>query len=289
MNDFCHHFSSLPNAVDCDLIDKGKMRVLFVELDVNDLNKKEYTRLNENLILIPTSKKPTISIHKHEVLFIKSQSCISLRNLFNTNSKFIGIFFNEDSLNYFLKKYYPEFTNTKGNKKESAISLVIDDYFENFVLSILNLYNLKTVSKHILFLKFLELMVHLKNSNKEIFSFFDKSNHTKGGFKNMLERNIDIETNVVDLIKLSNMSASSFRREFHKLYNTTPAKWLKKKKLKCAACLLKNNKKTPTDIYFDLGFESLSSFIFAFKNEFGTTPKQYSIDNDKKYHHPIKA
>ena len=63
--------------------------------------------------------------------------------------------------------------------------------------------------------------------------------------------------------------------EFKKYFKNSPSKWFQEKRLKHAAFLLKNKPIRPSDIYLEVGYETLSNFIQAFKMKFGQTPKQY--------------
>jgi AraC-like DNA-binding protein len=52
-------------------------------------------------------------------------------------------------------------------------------------------------------------------------------------------------------------------------------KWFLKKRLQFATDLLLKEGKRPSEIYEELGFESLSSFTQAFKTEYKVTPRQF--------------
>ena len=52
---------------------------------------------------------------------------------------------------------------------------------------------------------------------------------------------------------MTGRSLSTFKREFKTIFNTTPGKWLMKKRLQEAYFLLDKEHKKPTDIYIDLG------------------------------------
>ena len=74
------------------------------------------------------------------------------------------------------------------------------------------------------------------------------------------------------------MSVSTFKREFEKNFKSPPSKWFQEKRLEHAAFLLKNKSKRPSDLFEEIGYESLSNFIQAFKTKFGVTPKRYQLD-----------
>ena len=71
---------------------------------------------------------------------------------------------------------------------------------------------------------------------------------------------------------LTGRSLTTFKRDFKKAFNMTPQRWLTKKRLELAHYLLIEKKKKPTDVCFEVGFENLSHFSFAFKKQFGYAP-----------------
>jgi AraC-like DNA-binding protein len=81
---------------------------------------------------------------------------------------------------------------------------------------------------------------------------------------------------------MTGRSLSTFKREFKAIFNTSPGKWIMKKRLDEAYFLLDKEHKKSTDIYIDLGFEDLSHFSFVFKKEFGVSPSEVSRISVKK-------
>lgn len=73
---------------------------------------------------------------------------------------------------------------------------------------------------------------------------------------------------------LTGRSLSTFKRDFTKLFNTTPEKWLQKRRLEQAHFLILQKRKRPSEIYLELGFETLSHFSYTFKRQFGQTPTE---------------
>jgi AraC-like DNA-binding protein len=71
---------------------------------------------------------------------------------------------------------------------------------------------------------------------------------------------------------LTGRSLATFRRDFKKIYNTTPQKWLTGKRLQLAHYQIAEKQRKPNDVYIEAGFENLSHFSFAFKNHFGYPP-----------------
>lgn len=68
---------------------------------------------------------------------------------------------------------------------------------------------------------------------------------------------------------LTGSSLSTFKRDFEKIYHTTPSKWLIQKKLEDAHYLLKEKKLKSTEVYLEVGFKDYSHFFVAFKKLLG--------------------
>lgn len=71
---------------------------------------------------------------------------------------------------------------------------------------------------------------------------------------------------------LTGRSVATFRRDFKKAFNLTPQKWLTDKRLNLAHYLMAEKQIKPIDVYLETGFENLSHFSYAFKNQFGYSP-----------------
>lgn len=71
---------------------------------------------------------------------------------------------------------------------------------------------------------------------------------------------------------LTGRSLTTFKRDFYKAFNSTPQRWLTKKRLELAHYEIAEKHKKPVDVYFETGFENLSHFSFAFKKQFGYAP-----------------
>ena|SRR5579859_1519462 len=79
---------------------------------------------------------------------------------------------------------------------------------------------------------------------------------------------------VAELANLSNCSLAKFKRDFQRLYNSSPRTWINLKRLEHAHMLLRNTDRPVTEIALDCGFESASYFIRLFKKEYQCTPTE---------------
>ncbi|OCX53386.1 AraC family transcriptional regulator [Mucilaginibacter sp. PPCGB 2223] len=91
---------------------------------------------------------------------------------------------------------------------------------------------------------------------------------------NFMHRNFMFNMSLEKLGYLTGRSLSTFNRDFKKLFNETPQKWLTDKRLELAYYHLTEKKKKPTEVYLEVGFEDLSHFSFVFKKKYGRSPNQ---------------
>ncbi|MGJ1412502.1 helix-turn-helix domain-containing protein [Sphingobacterium thalpophilum] len=119
------------------------------------------------------------------------------------------------------------------------------------------------------------------NKTKEIFlllemlwpgikkSLFDFSEPIKLDLAEFMTRNYSYNVTLERFAYLSGRSLATFKRDFKKIYNLSPHKWLMKKRLEEAKRLIFEEKQAPCSIYLQVGFENLSHFSTAFKKFYG--------------------
>lgn len=125
-------------------------------------------------------------------------------------------------------------------------------------------------------LKFKELILSIADNpdNKELLSYFSSllQEPQNVSLQRIMEENFCFNLKLEDYAKLSCRSVSGFKRDFLKIYNTSPGKWLLEKRLNHALHLLTNLGKTAADAAFESGFESPSHFSRSFRDRFGMSP-----------------
>lgn len=83
-------------------------------------------------------------------------------------------------------------------------------------------------------------------------------------------RNITLEK----FAEMSGRSLSTFNRDFRKIFQMSPHKWIKQKRLELARKLLISTSKKASDVYLEVGFEDLAHFSRSFKSYFGLNPSE---------------
>jgi len=101
---------------------------------------------------------------------------------------------------------------------------------------------------------------------------FDFSEPYKIDLEAFMNQNFMYNVPTEKFAKLTGRSLASFKRDFEKVFNTTPGQWLQQKRLNEALYLIKERGRKPSDVYMEVGFENLSHFSFCFKKTFGIAP-----------------
>jgi AraC-like DNA-binding protein len=101
-------------------------------------------------------------------------------------------------------------------------------------------------------------------------------------FKQIIEDNIFTHLSTEQLARLTKLSTSSFKREFKRIYNDTPANYFKNKRLEKAAELLLISDERITDISFNCGFSNLAHFSKCFHERFNRSPSDFRLNKKNK-------
>lgn len=96
-------------------------------------------------------------------------------------------------------------------------------------------------------------------------------------FKSTIQHNLYSNLSLDELAILCHLSTSSFKRKFKTVFNESPKKYISKKKVEKAASLLRTSELRITDIAYDVGFDSLSTFNRNFTNIYGKSPSAYRL------------
>lgn len=141
------------------------------------------------------------------------------------------------------------------------------------------------VNDDLLILKLKEIILLLlqtddyKNIDQILSSLFSPATHS---FKQVIEAHCYSDLTIEELADLTNFSISSFKREFRRIYNDSPANYLRNKKLDKAAELLRNSDQRITEVAYNSGFNELPHFSKCFKDKFGLSPSAYKDKHNDK-------
>lgn len=96
-------------------------------------------------------------------------------------------------------------------------------------------------------------------------------------FEEIIQYNLYSDLGLTEFAKLCHMSLSTFKRKFKLVYNESPAKYISKMKINKAAEALVKKELRISDIAYDLGFDSLTTFNRAFKEQMGKSPTEFRM------------
>ena len=180
--------------------------------------------------------------------------------------------FDEEFLRKFQEKH--PVTVTPFKREESFLSLPENELIPHFIHSLTPYYNSwGEIDKAFFDVKREELLLIMLQLNPGLSGvFFDYGAPDKIDLEEFMNRNYLFNVTIDRFAYLTGRSLSAFKRDFHAIFNETPSRWLVRKRLEDAYFLIGKKRKKPSDIYIDLGFETLSHFSFAFKKLFGQTP-----------------
>ncbi len=244
------------------------------------LNKNTFSFLQEGTKEVFFDNS-SYSISNTQFLLMKSGHCLMTEKLSNIKKNYRSVlfFFSNEAVSRFIRKF--ELNESSSKVYVSTYSFNYDSFIKRFVESVLDISKLsKSIQKNILEVKFEEVMLYLVESRGTdfLYSLVNKSDDQSQNFIQTIESNQLNKLTIKELSFLCNMSVSKFKREFEKNYNLSPIKWFQDKRLDHSAYLLKNDRRRPSDIYEEIGYDNLSNFIKGFKAKFGITPKQYQLD-----------
>lgn len=223
------------------------------------------------------SDNSILSIDNSRFLVMKSGHCLMTEKLSELkNYRSMLLFFSNEILMKFLRK---EGLSKKGSIEcKSVYSFKYDEFIQRFVISLSDISMLsKDARKKLFEIKFEEIMLYLTEiyGTEFLYSLTKNNNDTTQRFIQTVENNQLSKLTLKELAFLCNMSISTFKRKFEKHYAASPVKWFQNKRLEHAHYLLKKEEKSSSEIYFEIGYENLSSFIQAYKLKYGMTPKQH--------------
>ncbi|WP_343670901.1 AraC family transcriptional regulator [Chitinophaga sp.] len=116
------------------------------------------------------------------------------------------------------------------------------------------------------------LLLQLKPELKNL--LFDFSTPGKIDLEAYMNEHYKFNVDISRFAYLTGRSLATFKRDFEKVFHTTPGKWLQQKRLEDAYYLIKEKGWKSTDVYLEVGFKDLSHFSFVFKKVYGVAPSR---------------
>jgi AraC-like DNA-binding protein len=227
------------------------------------------------------------------ILFRRNQLAkLTKRPVGDTPVKTVSIFFTQS----FLKEYYsmhPEHPSAGNAPKQppnqaeneahaeplKIIRFGKSPLFDSLFNSILPYYEFRgLLPEGLITLKLSEAMTILKAVDKRIDGILTEfAEPGKIDLADFMQKNYFFNVSMERFSYLTGRSLATFKRDFQKIFNTSPQKWLLQKRLEQAHYLIMERKQKPSDVYLEVGFENLSHFSSSFKQLFGYNPSSLRV------------
>lgn len=266
----------------------GKM--LFEKVVIRPPYKRPYPMPDEACFLYvlnggaqPVSSLKVVKVLEKEAVLMKCGSYFfrMLPSDATGNYAAVAVHFYPDVLRKVYRNEVPSFLKTGqySSFKSGVVKFKAEELLQKYFDQILFYFDSPgLVSEELLILKLKELFLLLDNTAnapaiREILAnLFTPKTY---GFKEVIEAHICSNLTLEALAEITNLSESSFKREFRKIYQESPGNYFKNRKLDKAAGLLKATDLNVSEIAYDCGFNDLANFTVAFKRKYGCPPSTY--------------
>ncbi|GAA4311131.1 hypothetical protein GCM10023149_06020 [Mucilaginibacter gynuensis] len=188
--------------------------------------------------------------------------------------KTISIFLNQEFLRGFSKEY--GYVADGVVDKPTVIKLNPEPLLANFVQSVQPYLHLKRDDYNsFLSLKMSEVTLILLKQNPALKNIlFDFSDPGKIDLEQFMNRNFRFNVSMERFGYLAGRSLTTFKRDFERIFHSSPGRWLLDKRLTEAHHLITEEHQKPSEVYLQVGFEDITHFSYAFKKKYGVSPSQ---------------
>lgn len=288
------HFQSLNiRLAEASNRDVSEMTFVAYRSDVYPERNEVFFEEHAVIVVLEGEKKfssplQELHVHKGQILFFQ-RGCYSMNESIDANYRSLVFFVNEKMLKEFVGQHLPLFRHTERPLPETsdretsgrdALILALDSSpaFITFIQSLLPYFGSRTpLLNELLRLKFQELLLHLlelDSSGQLRMILWHIYQGQKTDLDYLMSTYLLKPLSMNELARLSGRSLSAFKRDFDEHFRTSPGQWMRQKRLEHAHFLLRNTTKNVSEVSMEIGYESVSHFIKAYKSQYGKTPKQ---------------
>lgn len=236
------------------------------------------------------TENQSLSIPTNEAVLLRCGNYFSQIRNSNTSkiNQIVVVHFHPEILKKIYETDLPKiFHQPKDLIKTIDLSKINNDFLiQKYIESLLFYFDNPTlINEDLLIIKLKEiilLLLQTKNAlvvQQILSQLFSPTSYT---FKQIVENNLFYHLTMHELAQMTNLSLSSFKREFKKNYDDTPANYIRNKKLEKAAELLLITEERVTDIAFDCGFNDLANFSTLFNEKYKQSPSNFRLNHLSK-------
>jgi AraC family transcriptional regulator, exoenzyme S synthesis regulatory protein ExsA len=225
----------------------------------------------------------TYALHGGETCLVRKNHLVRyMKEKVDNEIEKVFISLDEAFLKQFQERHpYP---GTKYKSNEAILVLPQNDLLSNFIQSLKLYYKSGSIDTTFADVKREELLLILLRQQPLLAGvFFDYGVPQKINLEEFMNLHYKFNVSMERFAYLSGRSLSAFKRDFKEIFNEAPNHWLVQRRLQEAHFLIERQQKKPSDIFIELGFETLAHFSFAFKKRFNLTPTDLSRQaNERK-------
>ena len=263
--------------------DGSEMTFVAYRSDVYPERNEVFFEEHAVIVVLEGEKKfssPTQELHvrKGDILFFQ-RGCYSMNESIDNNYRSLVFFVNEKLLKEFVSQHLMLFQATPTKLPTDLIlAFSSSPTFTIFTNSLLPYFGAKTpFLNELLRLKSQELLLHLLELDtvgqlRAILLHIYQGQKTDLDY--LMSTYLLKPLSMNELARLSGRSLSAFKRDFESHFRTSPGQWIRHRRLEHAHFLLRNTDSNVSEVSMDIGYESVSHFIKAYKHQYGFTPKQ---------------
>ncbi len=222
------------------------------------------------------------SVRKGQCVFIRRDHRITFSKKLYGDEPFASITlrFNRS----YLRKFYQnlKIDNRLKNAKPLQSSIYVlpkSPYLDSLFISMLPFFESET-QPHMDMIeqKMQEGVLALLNLDESFYpTLFDFADPWKVDILDFLNENYMHELSLEEIASYTGRSLATFKRDFAKVSELTPQKWLINKRLQKAYDMIAEQGKSVTEACYDVGFKNRSHFTTAFKRQYGVSPNNLHV------------
>lgn len=218
-----------------------------------------------------------ISIRKGEAVFLRKDHRVQMSKLPFEGEPFQAVFMMYKR--NFLREFFQTIKSDQvplhvQSKHPTAIKLPASADIESLFQSLIPYFDTEKVpSSELMKLKLQEGIYSLINIDDQFYpALFDFAEPWKIDILDYLEDNYMFDLSLEEIAGFTGRSLATFKRDFKKISELSPQRWIMNKRLKTAHDKIRNENRKVSDVYLEVGFKNLSHFSTAFKKQYGVAP-----------------
>lgn len=227
--------------------------------------------------MILDNGKEQIHVRKGECVYIPRDHHITMYKKTYEGERYCGVFlnFSRNFLREMYAKFDPHKVPATTPKLNSEVIKLPQSLEITSLFSSMTPYFNQDIKPQgdFMHLKMQEGLLALLHIDKRFApTLFDFNEPWKIDILEFMNENYMYEFTMEELAHYTGRSLATFKRDFKKISDLTPEKWLIRKRLEVAYDKMKEGGKKVVDVYVEVGFKNPSHFSTAFKKQYGISP-----------------